>query len=191
LKPHALIATFLLLHAVCASAGREPSITSEIAPGVSASFKHKIAIVEETWPSALSETHAGREVLRLEEAGGFRLHARVRTNPDDYIICVIYVDEGGRLVLDESTSFVFRYGPHEIASTEILLTDSPDERKVFSTNEERVVLTPDSTRYAKARSGGYLAAVRFPVNSLPAGYGSWVPDSFDLRGGGHSEESSG
>jgi hypothetical protein len=191
LRPQALIVTLLLLTAVSAHAGREPSITGEIAPGVSASFKHKIAIAEETWPSALSETHAGRQALRLEKAGGFRLHVRVRTNPDDYIICVIYVDEGGRLVLDESTSFVFRYGPHEITSTEILLTDSPKETKVYSTSEERVVLTPDSIRYAKASSGGYLAAVRFPENSLPAGYGSWVPDSFDLRGGGHSEESSG
>jgi hypothetical protein len=94
-------------------------------------------------------------------------------------------------VLDESTSFVFQYGPHEIESTEILLTDGPEETKVYSTNEERVVLTPDSTRYAKANSGGYLVAVRFPEHSLPSGYGSWVPDSFDLRGGGHSEESSG
>jgi len=180
----------LLLSAVCARAGSEPSITRDVRPGVSASFKHKIAIEEETWPSALAETHAGREVLRLEAAGGFRLHTRVRSNPDDYIICIIYIEEGGRLVLDESTSFVFRYGGSEIESTEVLLTDGPQEMKVFSTNEQRVVLTPDSTRYAKARSGGYLAAVRFPGNSLPAGYGSWVPDSFDLRGGGQSEESS-
>jgi len=177
--------------AVGAHAGREPSIADEISPGVSASFKHKIAIVEETWPSALAETHAGREALRLEKAGGFKLHARVRNHPDDYIICVIYIDEGGRLVLDESTSFVFRYGPHEIESTEVLLTDGPKETRVFSSNEETVVLTGDTTRYARAQSGGFLAAVRFPGNSLPAGHGSWVPDSFDLRGGGHSEESSG
>jgi hypothetical protein len=191
LRPHALIALLLLLLAVGAQAGREPSITSEISPGVSASFKHKIAIVEETWPSALAETHAGREALRLERAGGFKLHSRVRNNPDDYIICVIYIDEGGRLVLDEGTSFVFRYGPHEIVSKEVLLTDGPKETRVFSSNEETVVLTGDSTRYARAQSGGFLTAVRFPGNSLPAGYGSWVPDSFDLRGGGHSEESSG
>jgi hypothetical protein len=191
LKPHALIVLLLLISAVCAQAGREPSITSDIGPGVRASFKHKIEIVEETWPSALAETHAGRQALRLEQEGGFKLHVRVRTNPDDYIICVIYVDEGGRLVLDEGTSFVFRYGDHEIESTEVLLTDSLKETKVFSTNEEMVVLTPDTTRYAKASSGGYLAAVRFPENSLPAGFGSWVPDAFDLRGGGHSEESSG
>ncbi|MFH1865046.1 MAG: hypothetical protein ABIK85_04115 [Candidatus Eisenbacteria bacterium] len=191
MKPHTLTMMLLLMSAVCAQAGSEPSITGDVRPGVSASFKHKIVIEEETWPSALAETHAGREVLRLEAAGGFRLHTRVRTNPDDYIICVIYIEEGGRLVLDESTSFVFRYGGNEIESTEVLLTDSPQEMEVFSTREQRVVLTPDSTRYAKARSGGYLAAVRFPENSLPAGYGSWVPDSFDLRGGGHSEESSG
>lgn len=191
LKPHALIALLLLVPAACAQAGREPSITCDVRPGVSASFKHKIVIEEETWPSALCETHAGREVLRLEAAGGFRLHVRVRTNPDDYIICVIYVNEGERLVLDESTSFVFRYGGHEIESTEILLTDGPREMEVFSTNEQTVVLTADSGRYGKARSGGYLAAVRFPENSLPAGYGSWVPDSFDLRGGGYREESSG
>ena len=191
MKPCVLIAMLLLIPAVCAHAGREPSITGDVCPGISASFKHKIAIEEETWPSALAETHAGREVLRLEAAGGFRLHVRVRTNPDDYIICVIYVDEGERLVLDESTSFVFRYGGHEIESTEILLTDGPRETKVFSTSEQTVVLTADSGRYGKARSGGYLAAVRFPENSLPAGYGSWVPDSFDLRGGGYHEESSG
>jgi len=191
LRPHALIALLLLLLAARAEAGREPSISGEVVPGVSASFKHKIAIVEETWPSALSETHAGRQALRLEKAGGFKLHARVRNNPDDYIICVIYVDEGERLVLDGGTSFVFRYGPHEIASTEVLLTDGPKEERVFSTTEETVVLTADTTRYAKAQSGGFLSAVRFPGNSLPAGTGSWVPDSFDLRGGGHSEESSG
>jgi len=179
-----------LISAVSAHAGREPSITGHIGPGVRASFKHKIIIEEETWPSALSETRAGREVLRLEAAGGFRLHTRVRTNPDDYIICVVYLEEGERLVLDESTSFVFRYGDHEISSTEILLTDGPKEMRVFSTAEERIVLTSDTTRYARARSGGYLMAVRFPGRSLPPGYGSWVPDSFALRGGGHNEESS-
>jgi hypothetical protein len=191
LRPHALIALLLLLHTVGAQAGREPSITLDIGPGVSASFKHKIAIEEETWPSALAETFAGRQALRLEEAGGFKLHTRVRTNPDDYVICVIYINEGGRLVLDESTSFVFRYGAHEITSTEVLLTDGPRETRVFSTNEETVVLTSDTTRYCKAQSGGFLAAVRFPGNSLPAGLGSWVPDSFDLRGGERDEESSG
>ena len=180
----------LLMSAVCAQAGREPSITGDLGPGVRASFKHKIVIEEETWPSVLSETHAGREVLRLEAAGGFRLHARVRTNPDDYIICVIYVEEGGTLVLDESTSFAFWYGDHVIESTEILLTDGPKETSVFSTSEQVIVLTSESARYGKAASGGYLTAVRFPRNSLPAGYGSWVPDSFELRGGGHSEESS-
>ena len=191
MRPNALTVMLLLLPAVCAHAGREPSITADVRPGVSASFKHKIAIAEETWPSALAETHAGRQALRLEKAGGFKLHTRVRTNPDDYIICVIYVDEGGRLVLDESTSFVFRYGPHEIESTEVLLTDGPKETRVFSSREETVVLTSDTTRYGKSQSGGFLAAVRFPGDSLPAGTGSWVPDSFDLRGGGHSEESSG
>jgi hypothetical protein len=190
LSPRTLIAIALLLPAVASQAAREPSITDDILPGVRASFKHKIEIVEETWPSALSETRAGKEVLRLEAAGGFRLHVRVRRNPDDYIICVIYVDEGGRLVLDESTSFVFRYGDYEIESTEILLTDGPRETKVFSSNEEPIVLTDDSRRYAKARSGGYLAAVRFPRDSLPKGFGSWVPDSFTLRGGEQSEESS-
>jgi hypothetical protein len=190
LRPHALIALLLLLPATRAQAAREPSITGDVAPGVRASFKHKIMIEEETWPSVLSETRAGKEVLRLEAAGGFRLHVRVRRNPADYIICVIYVDEGGRLVLDESTSFVFRYGEHEIESTEVLLTDGPKELKVFSSNEERIVLTADSRRYAKARSGGYLAAVRFPRDSLPPGFGSWVPDSFNLRGGEYREESS-
>lgn len=191
LRPHALIIPLLLITAVCARAGREPAISGDISPGVRASFKHKIAIEEETWPSVLSETLAGREALRLEAAGGFRLHVRVRTDPADYIICVIYVDENGKLVLNEGTSFVFRYGDHEIESTEILLTDGPLETKVYSTKDDVIVLAPDSRRFARTRTGGYLAAVRFPENSLPAGYGSWVPDSFELRGGGYREESSG
>ena len=94
-------------------------------------------------------------------------------------------------MLDEGTSFVFRYGDVEIESTEVLLTDGPGEMKVFSTLEEDIVLTSESSRYAKAQSGGYLTAVRFPGNSLPKGFGSWVPDSVDLRGGGYREESSG
>jgi hypothetical protein len=189
-KPRTLTVLLLLATATCVLGGQEPSITADIGPGVSASFKHKIIIEEETWPSVLAETRAGKEVLRLEAEGGFRLHVKVRCNPDDYVICVIYVAEGGRLVLDESTSFVFRYGNHEIVSTEILLTDGPAETRVFSTNEERIVLTDDSRRYARARSGGYLVAVRFPRDSLPPGFGSWVPDTFRLRGGEYREESS-
>ena len=190
MKPHALIALLLITLASTAHAGQDPSITGDVSPGVRASFKHKIIIEEETWPSALSETMAGKEALRLEAAGGFQLHVRVRLNPDDYIICVIYVEEGGTLVLDEGTSFVFRYGDIEIESTEVLLTDSPQETKVFSSLEQSIVLTRDTNRYAKAQSGGYLTAVRFPGDSLPKGYGSWVPDSVGLRGGGYREESS-
>lgn len=179
----AIIATsVVLLLAITGRAAREDSITGDLSPGVRASFKHKIIVEQETWPSALMETRAGRAALELEARGGFSLHVRVRERPGDYVICVIYVDEGGRLVLDESSRFAFGYGDAEVESTEILLTDSIEERQVFSTCEETIVLTGRSDRYAKARSGGYLAAVRFPRGSLPGG-GKWVPHSFDLRGG--------
>ncbi len=118
--------------------------------------------------------------------GGFRLHVRVRENPDDYLICVIYVEGSERLVLDHECRFVLRYGDREIESTEILFTDGPAERRVFSTSDDTIVLTTDSDGYAKARSGGYLAAVRFPRGSLPTG-GRWAPDSFELRGGDRDE----
>lgn len=180
----------VLMLAFCAHAGRGSTVSTHIVPGVRASFKHRVIIERETWPSALEETRAGRALLRLESMGGFRLHVRVRENPDDYVICVIYVDEGGRLILDESTRFVFLYDDREVESTEILLTDGPYEKAVFSSNEETIVLTSDSVRYAKAKSGGYLTAVRFPGNSLPAG-SRWVPRSFELRGGDYDENVSG
>jgi hypothetical protein len=178
-----IIATsMVLLLAMSGRAAREGGITGDLSPGVRASFKHKIVVEQETWPSALMETREGRAALALEARGGFRLHVRVREEPGDYVICVIYVDEGERLVLDGSSRFVFAYGDEEVESTEILLTDSIEERQVFSTWDERIVLTGRSDRYAKVRSGGYLAAVRFPSGSLPGG-GKWIPRSFDLRGG--------
>jgi hypothetical protein len=179
-----------LLIAPLTSAGREDGITGRLSPGVRASFKHRIVIEEETWPSALMETRAGRAALALESRGGFRLHVRVRENPDDYVIAVIYVDRDGKLMLDRDARFVFVYGGREIESTEILLTDSIEERRVFSSNETTIVLTSRSPLYARVRSGGYLAAVRFPENSLPKGRG-WVPDVFELRGGDNCEGTSG
>lgn len=179
----AIIATsVVLLLTMSGNAAREGSITGDLSPGVRASFKHKIIVEQETWPSALMETREGRAALELERRGGFRLHVRVREEPGDYVVCVIYVDDGGRLVLDRNSRFVFRYLDTEVESAEILLTDSIEERQVFSSCEETIVLTARSQMYAKVRSGGYLAAVRFPKGSLPGG-GNWVPCSFVLRGG--------
>lgn len=189
LKPDASIGIALLIIAsLTAWAGDASTITDELTPNVRASFKHRIIIEQETWPSALMETRAGRAMLKLERAGGFRLHVRIRENPDDYLICIIYVDEGGRVVLDESTRFVLTYGDRTVSSTEILLTDGPLEREVYSTRECAAVLTPDSDMYARVRSGGYLTAVRFDRGELPHGEG-WVPDGFELvRGGERNEE---
>jgi hypothetical protein len=180
----AIIATSIgCLLAIPSYAAREGSITGDLSPGVRASFKHRIVIEEETWPSALMETREGRAALALEEAGGFRLHVRVRENPDDYLLCVLYLDDNGLLVLDSGSRFVLHYGDREVESTEILLTDSIQEREVWSAAEQTIVLTSHSGRYARVRSGGYLTLVRFPAGSLPKG-GEWVPDSFDLMRGG-------
>ena len=178
-----------LLFALATPAAREVGITADLSPGVRASFKHKIIIEEETWPSALMQTRAGRAALELEARGGFQLHVRLRENPDDYIIAVIYVDEDRKIVLDRNARFVFVYGGREVESTEILMTDSIEERRVFSSNETTMVLTSRSPQYARVRSGGYLVAVRFPENSLPEGRG-WVPDVFELRGGDNRENTS-
>jgi hypothetical protein len=179
----AIIATSAaLLFAVCGEAAREGSITGDLNPGATASFKHRIIVEQETWPSALMETNEGRAALELESRGGFRLHTRVRENPGDYVICIIYVDDGASVLLDEASTFVFHYPDRSIASTEVLLTDSLEERRVWSSCDGVVVLTDGSDTYAKARSGGFLTVVRFPKDSLPAGNG-WVPSSFELRGG--------
>jgi len=186
-----IIATSVtLLFAPATCAAREDGITADLSPGVRASFKHKIVIEEETWPSALLQTRAGRAALELEARGGFRLHVRVRENPDDYVIAVIYVRDDGAIILDRNSRFVFVYGEREVESTEILMTDSIEERRVFSSREIPMLLTSESTRYARVRSGGYLAAVRFPEDSLPKGRG-WVPDVLELRGGDNREDTSG
>ncbi len=170
----------MLLLALGAQAGRRQSIEREVAPGVIAAFKHKVEIVDETWPSSLSQTRAGRECIRLEARGGFRLHVRIRENPDDYVMCVVYVRDGGRLELCDDCEFVFRYGDREVVSKEMLLTDSVLEKRVYSTDETPVVLTEKSSAYAKVRSGGYLVAVRFEEGAL-RGEDGWVPDAFELR----------
>lgn len=180
--------TLLIAPTLCAA--REDSITADLSPGVRASLKHKIIIEEETWPSALMQTRAGRAALELEARGGFRLHVRVRENPDDYVIAVIYVSDDGTLIVDGSTRFVLVYGGREVESTEILMTDSIEERNVWSSIETPMFLTSRGNRYARVRSGGYLAAVRFPKNSLPEG-GEWVPDAFELRGGDRREDTPG
>jgi hypothetical protein len=182
-----LLLTIVVLLTVPPRAGGEGSVTCSVSPGVRASLKHKIIVEEETWPSALAETRAGRELLRLEEAGGFRLHVRVRQTPGDYVVCVIYVDAGGRLVLGAGSRLVLAYGPHRVESTEILFTDGIAETRVYSTRDVPIVLTAGATRYAKAASGGYLAIVRFPDGSLPDDR-EWLPDSFEMRGGEGSED---
>ena len=188
MKRHRAIPLALIfVLAFFARARGERSIEDDVGPGVRASFKHKIVIEEETWPSALVDTRAGRALMELEARGGFQLHVRVRENPDDYVICVLYVVGDGRLVLDETTRFVFRYGDRVVESTEILLTDGPLEERVYTTREDTIVLTEHSPAYAKVKSGGYLTAVRFPEDSLPDG-GEWVPDSFELRGGDCDED---
>ncbi|MFH1502771.1 MAG: hypothetical protein ABIG03_06960 [Candidatus Eisenbacteria bacterium] len=179
----AIIATSVaLLFATCGHAAREGGIAGDLSPGVRASFKHRIIVEQETWPSSLMETREGRVALELEARGGFRLHVRVRENPGDYVVCIVYVEGGGRVVLDEASSFIFHYEDRSVESTEILLTDSIEERSVWSTSDSAVVLRDDSSMYAKVRSGGYLTIVRFPRGSLPGG-GGWVPGSFELRGG--------
>jgi hypothetical protein len=179
----AIIATSAaLLFATCGEAAREGSITGDLSPGATASFKHRIIVEQETWPSALMETREGRAALELEARGGFRLHTRVRENPGDYVICVIYLEDEARVVLDPASTFVFHYGDRSVPSSEVLLTDSIEERRVWSTSEQAVVLTTGASPYAKAHSGGFLTVVRFPEGSLPGGSG-WVPSSFELRGG--------
>jgi len=162
----ATVILVLLILALGAQAGRKQCIEREVAPGVIAAFKHKVEIVEETWPSVLSQTRAGRECIRLESRGGFRLHTWIRENPDDYVMCVVYVEDGGRLELCDDCEFVFRYGDREVVSKEMLLTDSILEKRVFSTLQSPVVLTEESASYAKVRSGGYLVAVRFDQGAL-------------------------
>jgi hypothetical protein len=182
-----LLPVVLALLAVPPRAVGEGSVTCALFPGVRASLKHMIVVEQETWPSALAETRAGREALRLEEAGGFRLHVRVRETPGDYVVCVVYVDEGSRLVLDGDSRLVLSYGLRRVRSTEILLTDDLRERRVFSSaSDGPIVLTADATRYAKAASGGFLMIVRFPDGTLPSGR-DWLPDSFELRGGEGSD----
>ncbi len=179
----AIIATSAaLLFAICGEAAREGSITGDLSPGAQASFKHRIIVEQETWPSALMETREGRAALELEARGGFKLHARVRENPGDYVICIIYVEGDARVVLDDASSFVFNYKDRSVQSEEVLLTDSIEERRVWSSSEEPVVLTSGASPYTRAQSGGYLTVVRFPKGSLPCG-SDWVPSSFELRGG--------
>ena len=179
----AIIATsVVILFAACGNAAREGCITGNLSPGATAAFKHRIIVEQETWPSALMETREGRVALELEARGGFRLHVRVRENPGDYLVCIIYVDEGGKVVLDRTSTFVLHYDDRSVMSEEVLVTDSIEERNVWSSSENVVVLTANSNMYATVRSGGYLAVVRFPLGSLPGGY-SWVPSSFELRGG--------
>lgn len=179
----AIIATSVtFLFAICGEAAREGSIAGDLSPGAQASFKHRIIVEQETWPSALMETREGRAALELESRGGFRLHTRVRETPGDYVICVIYVDGDARVMLDGASTFVFHYNDRSVPSTEVLLTDSLEERHVWSTSEQPVVLTSGTSQYARAQSGGFLTVVRFPEGSLPGG-NSWVPSSFELRGG--------
>jgi len=182
-----LLLTMTVLLAVPPRADGEGSVACALSPGVRVSLKHKIIVEQETWPSALVETRAGRELLRLEEAGGFRLHVRVRETPGDYVVCVIYVDEGGKLVLDGTSRLVLAYGNHRVLSTDFLFTDSIAEKHVYSTRDAPVVLTAGTTKYARAASGGYLAIVGFPDGSLPDDR-EWLPDSFELRGGEGSED---
>lgn len=174
--------TFALFLTALAQAGPEASVSQDVRPGIRASLKHRVIVEQETWPSALMETRAGRALLRLEAEGGFRLHVHVREHPGDYLICVIYMSERDRLVLDEASRFVLRYGDTEVESLEILFTEGPAERRVYSTLDGPIVLSGSGRSYARARSGGYLAAIRFPKDALPEG-GEWVPDAFSLRGG--------
>ena len=132
--------------------------------GVSIVGKH---LVEErelwaiTWPEPVQE---------LERRGGMKMRAEMRENWADYVLAVLYLDDGVWFSFTRDDTLVLCYGDSLVASSECLVAGDMMETTLYRASRNELYF--DDTWNPTTKSGGYLLAFRFNENSLPRG-GQW------------------
>ena len=114
-----------------------------------------------TWPEAIQD---------LERRGGMKLRAEMRENWDDYVLSVLYLDDGVWFDFTRDNTLVLRYGEIEVASLECLAAGDAREMTLYYASRNELYF--DDTWDPTTKSGGYLLAFRFDKDSLPRG-GQW------------------
>jgi len=116
-----------------------------------------------------------RQEKKAYENGRWQVHLHMKPNPFsaelaeyEWILLHITVPESLEVVLDYATRLAMDFGDgRTVVSTEIVLTDDPSEKQVYSTVDGAIILEGMSSEiYGRARCGPYVAFVAYPRDSL-------------------------
>jgi len=132
--------------------------------GVSIVGKHLVE-ARELWTIAWPE-----QAQECERRGGMKMRVEMRENWDDYVLAVLYLDDGVWFNLTRTDTLVLYYGDTEVTSSECLAAGDATETELFKASRNELVF--GDTWEPTTRSGGYLLAFRFNEDSLPRG-GPW------------------
>jgi hypothetical protein len=118
------------------------------------------------WPSVWSKVQK-----MAAEHGGMRLYTYMLDTGDDWLGLHLFVPAGDTLVIGPSTRIELRledkYGNVDsLLSEEIVLTDSPAQRFVYSNVDQLLMLTDGVRTYHKAQNGAWVAFARFERGQL-------------------------
>lgn len=122
-------------------------------------------------------------VQRIAERGGMKMRREMLDQWDDYVLAVLYLDDGVWFNITMHDTLVLSYGSTSITSSECLASRDVTETELFRASRNE--LSFDDTWKPNTKSGGYLLAFRFAEDSLPRG-GAWGfkrPDAVHLQRG--------
>lgn len=92
----------------------------------------------------------------------------------DWVMSHVFIPSGDTLIWDSKTRVKLTFAYPEVdsaeiltaVSSELLLTDSPPQREIYSNLAGKLVLTEAVTCYYRAMNGAWVVFIRFPEGSL-------------------------
>ena len=117
------------------------------------------------WPSTWDKDQSF-----AAEHGGMKVFMHMHETGDDWMGIHLFVPKGDTLVIDVLTRVCLSMQAAGITDTleskEIVLTDDPGQRQMFSNSCRTIRLTEAVSAYHRAQNGAWVAFVRFGQGTL-------------------------